>query len=194
VEIRTSNCTASDLQRPDRLVIAIEPGDAVPWSRVIDAARSVRSVFKALDLDAWCQTTGGRGLHIVVPLAPHATWAQCGEFTHAFSAAIANTDPELFFTASTRQNRANRIRVGWEANQRTGTSICPFSPRALAGAPVSLPIAWTDLRPSLAMGDFTVATVPGRFARLKRQPWEGYSQARQKLTHQKLRALKLLGR
>jgi len=194
VEIRTSNCTANDLERPNRLVIEIEPGDKVPWSHVVDAARSVRSVFGALDLDVWCQTTGGRGLQVVVPLVPHATWAECVEFSRTLGAAIADTDPAIFLTSSTRQNRASRIHVGCEANERTGASIAAFSPRALGGAPVAVPIAWTDLRPALAIGDFTIASVPGRLLRLKRDPWKGYQQARQKLTQQKLRAVKLLGR
>jgi bifunctional non-homologous end joining protein LigD len=194
VELRTSNCSVRDLQRPNRLVVAIEPGDKVPWSRVVEAARSVRSVFGALDLDVWCQTTGGRGLQVAVPLRPHATWQECVEFSRALSAAIAGTDPEILFTSSTRQNRAHRIHVDCEANVTTGASIAAFSPRALAGGPVAMPIAWTDIRPALEVGDFTVASVPGRLARRERDPWEGYWQTRQKLTHQKLRAVKLLGR
>lgn len=189
LEIHTWNSSFDDVERPNRIVIDLDPGDAVPWPRVIAAARVVRTALAALDLESYPKTTGGRGLHVVVPLVPHADWEACLAFSRRLSEAIERTDPDLYTTQFAKAGREGKILLDYLRNNRTNTSIAAYSSRARAGAPVSLPVTWNDLRPSLDPQSFTVITVPRRLQRLSSDPWKGYWTSRQKLTTSRLRAV-----
>jgi DNA ligase D-like protein (predicted polymerase) len=101
LEIHTWNALIDDIERPNRIVIDLDPGEQVTWSDVIAAARTVRKTLKALELESWVKTTGGRGLHVVVPLQPHADWTACLEFTRALSEALVRANPGRY---TSRQN------------------------------------------------------------------------------------------
>jgi bifunctional non-homologous end joining protein LigD len=189
VEIHTWNSTVLDLERPNRLVIDLDPGDDVTWPQVIGAARTVRRALAALDLEAWVKTTGGRGLHVVVPLVPRANWTECLAFTRALAERLAAADPAAFTTAFARSGRSDKILIDYLRNNRTNTSIAAFSSRARTGAPVSVPVSWEDLRPALQPQAFTVLSVPPRLRRLRKDPWTSYWSVRQSLTAQRLRAV-----
>jgi bifunctional non-homologous end joining protein LigD len=190
LEIHTWNSTVDrDIERPDRLVIDLDPGDAVPWSEVIAAARVVRKALAALDLAAFPKTTGGRGLHVVVPLQPQADWAACLEFARRLSEAIERADPDTYTTRFAKAGRKRKILLDYLRNNRTNTSVAAYSTRARPGAPVSVPLTWDELQPSLDAKALTLHTVPQRLARLRRDPWHEYWTTRQKLTTQRLRAI-----
>jgi bifunctional non-homologous end joining protein LigD len=189
LEIHTWNARESDLERPDRLVIDLDPGEQVDWGHVIAAARLVRAAFAALDLESFCKTTGGRGLHVVVPLVPHADWSECLAFTRALSEALERADPDSYTTRFARRGRERKILIDYLRNNRANTSVAAYSTRARAGAPVSVPVSWDELRPSLTPAAYTLASVPARVARLARDPWQGYGTSRQTLTARVLRAM-----
>src|SRR6185503_16122867 len=189
LEIHTWNSVFEDVERPNRLVFDLDPGEDVEWAAVVRGARMVRDALNALQLDSYVKTTGGRGLHIVVPLTPHADWSQCLEFSRALSERFEEAQPGLYTTAFARAGRERKILIDYLRNNRTNTSIAAYSTRARAGATVSTPITWDELRTSLSPGNFTVLTVPKRLAKLKADPWKGYGKARQKLTAQLIRAL-----
>ena len=189
LEIHTWNSTFEDVDRPNRIVFDLDPGERVSWRQVIEGARLVRDALAALDFESFAKTTGGRGLHVVVPLQPHADWSECLEFSRQLSAAIERVDPGTYTTAFARAGRERKILIDYLRNNRTNTSIAAYSSRARAGAPVSVPVTWEELRPSLQPARLTVATVPFRLQRLKRDPWKAYSSCRQKLTRQRLRAV-----
>jgi len=191
LEIHTWNAVFEDVERPNRIVFDLDPGEKVEWPAVIRAARMVREALAALQLDSYVKTTGGRGLHVVVPLTPHADWAQCLEFSRALSERFEAAQPDLYTTAFAKAGRARKILIDYLRNNRTNTSIAAYSTRARAGAPVSVPVAWDELRTSLNPQGFTVLTVPRRLAKLKSDPWRSYWNSRQKLTVQLIRALQV---
>ena len=172
LEIHTWNSRARDVERPDRIVIDLDPGDGVSWAQVVDGARKVKRALEAIDLRSWVKTTGGKGLHVVVPLTPHADWSRCLAFARAFSATLAEHE-RIFTTLMGKPHRRGRIYLDYLRNNRTNTSVCAFSTRARAGAPVSVPVSWTEL-PRVRPEKLTLRTVPKLLARRKRDPWADY--------------------
>src|SRR5205085_2343942 len=118
----------------------------------------VRDVLKTLHLASWVKTTGGRGLHVVVPLSRKRNVSQCLDFSRAISEAIARTDPQIFTTAFAKAGRERKILIDYLRNNRTNTSVCAFSPRARPGATVSMPVGWNELREPPE--SWTLLTVP----------------------------------
>ena len=177
VEIHTWNATADDIDRPNRLVWDLDPGPQVSWRHVVKAAKLVRDVLNTLGLRSWVKTTGGRGLHVVVPLKRKRSVAECLDFSRAVSEAIAKTDPRSYTTAFAKAGRERQILIDYLRNNRTNTSVCAFSPRARPGATVSMPLDWNDLE---APPDrWTLLTVPRRLERLRADPWKDYWQSAQ---------------
>lgn len=172
VEIHTWNSTDDDIERPNRLVWDLDPGPAVSWKRVVKAALVVRDVLKTLGLSSWVKTTGGRGLHVVAPLTPKRTVAECLDFSRAVSEAIARTDPASYTTQFAKTGRENKILIDYLRNNRTNTSVCAFSPRARPGATVSMPLAWDELQETPER--WTLLTVPRRLRRIRSDPWKAY--------------------
>jgi len=189
LEIHTWNSIFEDVERPNRLVFDLDPGDEVNWQAVARGARMVRDALTALKLESFLKTTGGRGLHVVVPLTPHADWKQCLDFARALSERFEQAQPERYTTAFAKAGRSRKILIDYLRNNRTNTSIAAYSTRAREGAPVSVPLTWEELRVGLDPRSFTVLTVPRRLARLKADPWAGYWKCHQKLTVQLVRAV-----
>jgi bifunctional non-homologous end joining protein LigD len=182
LEIHTWNSTADHLEHPDRLVFDLDPGPAVRWSAVVTAARLVRDVLHALGLASFVKTTGGAGLHVVVPLAPAAGWDECLAFTRAFAEALVRQNPRAYTTEFVKAGREGKILIDYLRNNRTNTSVAAFSTRARAGASVSVPLAWAELGPRLRSDHFTVRNVPARLAALRGDPWRDYWKSRQRLS------------
>jgi bifunctional non-homologous end joining protein LigD len=172
VEIHTWNSAAHDVDRPNRIVWDLDPGPLVSWKHVVTAATLVRDVLKTLKLRSWVKTTGGRGVHVVVPLKPRRTVAECLEFSRAVSEAIARSDPRVYTTAFAKAGRERQILVDYLRNNRTNTSVCAFSPRARPGAPVSMPLSWSDLEDTPER--WTLLTVPRSLERRRADPWKDY--------------------
>ncbi len=181
LEIHTWNSTAEHVENPDRIVLDLDPGAKVEWTRVITAAKRVRTILGKLQLKAWIKTTGGRGLHVVVPIVPRYDWSECLEFSRAVATLMAESEPDVYTVDFRKAGRENKILVDYLRNNRTNTSICAYSVRAREGAPVSMPIAWTDLKPSLNPARFTATTVRAHLARRRTDPWKGYWSAKQRL-------------
>jgi bifunctional non-homologous end joining protein LigD len=190
VEIHTWNSTDADVERPNRLVWDLDPGPLVAWSQVLTAARLVRDVLSTLGLQSWVKTTGGRGLHVVAPLRPAMDWAGCLAFSSDVSLAIVQTNPALYTTAFARRGRERKILIDYLRNNRTNTSICAYSPRARAGAPVSMPLPWNDV------GDepdrWTLPVAARRLGRSRRDPWAEYWTCAQTISDAARRAVRRL--
>ena len=191
VEIHTWNSRFEDLERPNRIVIDLDPGERVGWPRVIEAARAVRRALEALDLAAFVKTTGGRGLHVVVPLVPDADWAACLAFSRALSERLERAHPDAYTTEFAKAGRADKILIDYLRNNRTNTSVAAFSTRARPGAPVSVPLRWTELKVQAEPSAWTASTIRTRLGRLRADPWKDYWTCRQKLSAQRRRAVEL---
>jgi bifunctional non-homologous end joining protein LigD len=189
LEIHTWNSTFDTLECPNRIVFDLDPGRDVGWPRVIAAARLFRRLLESLDLESWVKTTGGRGLHVVVPLAPRADWSECLEFSRALSKRVVATHPAEYTTDFGKAGRENKILLDYLRNNRTNTSIAAYSTRARPGAPISMPVGWEELRPGLKPESLSVESVPTRMRRRPADPWQSYWVCRQRLTRQRLRAV-----
>jgi bifunctional non-homologous end joining protein LigD len=162
-------------------VFDLDPDPSVPWTRVVDAAREVRQRLTAYGLKSFLKTTGGKGLHIVAPLTPDASWEACAAFSGRVAEEMARDRPDAFTANMSKAKRTGRIFVDFLRNTRGATSIAVYSTRAKPGAPVSTPLDWDELSPRIRSDQFTVATVPSRLARLREDPWKDYWTTRQTL-------------
>ena len=189
LEIHTWNTTADHIEKPNRIVIDLDPGENVTWTQVISAARLVRKVLAAVELESFVKTTGGRGLHVVAPLTPTCDWSKCLEFSRSLSHVIEKSDPATFTTQFAKAGRESKILIDYMRNNRTNTSVSAYSTRAKENASVSVPIKWNDLKPSLDPFTFTIQTVPLRLAKLRADPWKDYWTTRQRLTNSMLKAI-----
>jgi bifunctional non-homologous end joining protein LigD len=132
-------------------------------------------------LDAWLKTTGGRGVHVVVPLAPEASWRQGLAFSQSIAATLVAESPRRFTTAFSKAGRESLILVDVMRNNRGNTAVAAYSPRARAGATVSTPLSWDELSARRRPDRFTLRTVPGRLARIGADPWKEYWNCQQRL-------------
>lgn len=181
LEIHTWNSTVDRLERPDRIVLDLDPGRRVTWPQVVAGARKVRAMLTKLRLKAWIKTTGGRGVHIVLPIVPEQDWSECLEFARALAVLMVEQEPEKYTVDFRKAGREDKILIDYLRNNRTNTSICAFAVRAREGAPVSMPIDWTDLKPTLNPARFTVQSTPAYLARRRGDPWREYWRSKQRL-------------
>ncbi|MFL5302952.1 MAG: DNA ligase D [Anaeromyxobacteraceae bacterium] len=189
LEIHTWNSTTDRLEQPDRLVLDLDPGPEVRWLDVAGAARTLRDALLALGLDSAVKTTGGAGLHVVVPLAPERDWTECLAFSRALAAALVRHDPRLFTVNYVRKGREKKILLDYLRNNRTNTSVAAFSTRARAAATVSVPLAWDELGARLRPDRFTVKTLARRLRLLGADPWATYWTSGQRISVAALRAV-----
>jgi len=187
VEIHTWNSTADDVDHPNRIVWDLDPGPDVTWRQVVKGAQLLREILKTLRLRSWVKTTGGRGLHVVVPLKPKRSVSECLDFSRSVSDAIVKADPKSYTTQFAKAGRQRQILIDYLRNNRTNTSVSAFSPRARPGATVSTPLDWNELDDLPER--FTVLTVPRRLARLRTDPWAAYWRSAQVLSAASLAAV-----
>jgi bifunctional non-homologous end joining protein LigD len=180
LEIHTWNSTADRIERPDRIVLDLDPGKHVTWATVIAASKRVRAILMQLGLKAWVKTTGGRGLHLVVPIVPEHDWTDCLEFSRAIATLMVEGEPNRYTIDFRKAGREDKILIDYLRNNRTNTSICAFSVRAREGAPVSMPLRWTELKPSLNPARFNLRTIRQTVGR-RSDPWRDYWRARQRI-------------
>lgn len=169
-------------ERADRIVFDLDPAPDVAWSEVKRAATQIRALLKQLSLVSFLRTTGGKGLHVVVPLNPGCDWAMVKRFAHGFATTLAEHDPARYVAVATKAKRKGRIYIDYLRNTRGATSIASYSLRARAGAPVALPITWSELARLKQADAFNIKTLPRKLARRKQDPWADINQIRQDLS------------
>ncbi|MGV6874167.1 DNA ligase D [Pseudochelatococcus sp. B33] len=177
LEIHPWGSTVTDWERPDLLVLDLDPGEGAPWQLVIDAAHEVRQRLTDAGLAAFVKTSGGKGLHVVSPLAPVARWPAVKAFTKALADAMASDSPDRFISTITKSKRRGKILIDYLRNQRGATAVAPYSTRARPGASVSAPLRWDELGPGIGPGYFTVENMPIRLAAVPGDPWDGFRAA-----------------
>ena len=165
----------------DRVVFDLDPGEDVEWRRVIAAARMVRGFLDELGLVSFVRTTGGKGLHVVVPLNPGADWVTVKSFARGFAETLAQLHPLEFVATASKRFRRGKIYVDYLRNGRGATAVASYSLRSRPGAPVAVPLRWEELGKLKSGNAFDLFTVPKRLARLRKDPWEGIDALKQDL-------------
>jgi len=181
LELHVWGALASAIERPDTMILDLDPDPALPWAQVVAAAKLTRSLLDELGLDCLLKTTGGKGLHVVVPLVRRHRWDEVKEFARDVATHLAETLPDQFIATASKERRRGKIFVDYLRNTRGATAVAPYSLRARAGATVSTPLSWDELSAKTPPSAFTIATVPERVAR-KKDPWARYEQQRQRLS------------
>jgi bifunctional non-homologous end joining protein LigD len=182
LELHLWGSHADRVDKPDRMVIDLDPAPGVPFGRVTEAALDLRERFGESGLESFAMTTGGKGLHVVLPIQRGPSFDEVKAFARSVAERLAKEHPREFVAQMSKARREGRIFVDYLRNARGATAICPYSTRARPGCPVATPLRWEEVTGKLEPAKFDLHTVPKRMKRAKRDPWEGYGKVRQRLT------------
>jgi len=177
LEIHTRGSRLGRLEICDRIVFDLDPGDGVGWNAIVEAARETRSRLRALKLESFVKLTGGKGVHVVLPI-DGADWDTTKDFAQRIALSMAADSPQRYVGKMTKALRPGRIFIDYFRNTREATSVAPYSSRARAGAPVSAPVTWEELGKVEASNTFTVLDLKQHF---RKDPWADIGKLRQKL-------------
>ena len=180
LEIHVRGSRLDYLDVCDRIVFDLDPGEDVVWSTIVAAARDVRDRLAALKLESFVKLSGGKGLHVVLPI-DGADWDSAKAFAQAIAQAMAADDPERYVSKITKSLRGGKIFVDYLRNSLEQTSVAAYSTRAREGAPISVPVSWQELPRTTSGHQYTVRDLMKRLARLKQDPWKEITRVRQKL-------------
>jgi bifunctional non-homologous end joining protein LigD len=188
LEVHPWGSRDQDLEHPDRLIFDLDPDESLTWPTVTEAATEVLTRLRKLGLTSFLKTTGGKGLHVVIPIEPTLDWPVAKDFAHRFVLAMEKANPRLYLTKMSKAARAGRIYLDYLRNERGATAVAAYSPRARAGAAVSMPLAWSELdTPQCPI--FRVADFADWRGRLSKDPWKAIATTRQTITPATLAAL-----
>jgi bifunctional non-homologous end joining protein LigD len=190
LEIHDWGVSLEHIDKPDRIVLDLDPDEGLPLATLKAAAAEVREFLADLGLKSFLKSTGGKGLHLVAPLAPKLGWAEVKAFAKAVADALVAARPDRYTANPLKKTREGKVFVDYLRNQRGGSAIVNYSTRAREGAPVACPLRWDELKGLKAPAPYTVKTLPARLKSLKGDPWEGFFSTRQSIT---VKAKKALG-
>ncbi len=190
LEVHPWGSRNDDLEHPDRFIIDLDPDAAISWATLTKSAAEVRKSLKKLGFESFLKLTGGKGLHVVVPIDPGYDWTVIKQFAHAFVLQMERAAPALYLTKMSKAARKDRIYLDYLRNERGATAVAAFSPRARAGATVSLPLSWTDLA-LVERPVFHAANFEQWQKRLARDPWKRLPSTKQQLTAELLASFRI---
>ncbi|MEZ5783787.1 MAG: DNA ligase D [Rhizobiaceae bacterium] len=177
LEIHPWGSSLTDWEKPDLIVLDLDPGEDVAWQAVIDAALEAKQRLTDAGLAAFVKTSGGKGLHVVSPLEPKADWSAAKAFTKSIADSMASDAPDRYVSTITKSKRHGKILVDYLRNQRGATAVAPYSTRARPGAAVSAPLQWDELGSGIGPAYFTVKNMPSRLSSLSSDPWAEFRSA-----------------
>ncbi|MGH7047108.1 MAG: DNA ligase D [Stellaceae bacterium] len=179
LEIHPWGSTTDRIETPDRVTFDLDPDIGLPWAQVTAAALEVRDALTGLGLSSFAKTTGGKGLHVVVPLTARLDWEAIKTFSKAVAEQIADQSPQRYTTNQSKRARQGRIYIDYLRNSRGATAIGAYSTRARPGATVATPVFWDEVEAGVRPEGFTVTTIPDRLAKLQSDPWAEIGKVRQ---------------
>jgi bifunctional non-homologous end joining protein LigD len=181
IEIHSWGCHVDNVNKPDRMVFDLDPSPETVWVDVIKAALLIKHELEKIELKSFVKTSGGKGLHIVVPLEPSLSWEDVKIFSSAFAAFIETKNPGQYITTMNKAKRKGKIFIDYFRNTYGATTVAAYSVRAREHAPVSTPLSWKELSPRRQASYYTLKNLPRRLTRLKQDPWEGFYELQQKV-------------
>jgi len=170
-------------------VFDLDPDEGLPWVRVVEAAFALKGRLEALGLQSFVKTTGGKGLHVTVPLRRGLDWDAHRDFAEAVATRMAEAEPRLYVTNMRKVLRKGKIFLDYLRNGRGATFVAPYSPRARPGAYVATPVSWEELGRGIAPSDFDLRSVVARLEQGAPDPWQGYFTVEQRITKAQLKAV-----
>jgi bifunctional non-homologous end joining protein LigD len=186
IELHPWSACSPRLDRPDRLIFDFDPDEGLAWKELATATLLLRTLLDEMKLTSFLKTTGGKGLHVVLPIRPTLTWEDAKSFTRAVANFLVRTFPDRFTATASKSRRRGRIFIDYLRNAQGATAIVPFGVRARANAPVATPIAWTELQRDVRFEHFNLGTLPKRLARFEAHPqsdpWMHFFETRQAIT------------
>ncbi len=182
IELHPWGATTRDLGRPDRMVFDLDPDPQVPWREVMAAAREVRARLEDLGLAAFVKTSGGKGLHVAVPLSARHEWDEVRTFSRTLAESLAHEAPERYTAKAAKKERPGRIFIDYLRNAPGATTVAAYSVRARTGAPVSTPLHWDELGGRMKPASYHAGNVARRLRGLHTDPWKAFRRTRQSLT------------
>ena len=188
LEIHPWGSKNDSFEKPDRIIFDLDPDESVPWNKLASAAEELRSRLKQLSLASFVKSTGGKGLHVVVPIKPQYEWPVVKQFSYAVVLQMEKANPDLYLTKMTKAARTNRIYLDYLRNDREATAIAAYSTRGRPGVPVAVTLEWNELQSS-ARPRFYVSNFAGWKSRLQRDPWRPILASKQVLEASASRAL-----
>lgn len=189
LEIHPWGSRENDLEKSDLLTFDLDPGLEIGWPEVIAGARILRDRLEELGLKSFVKTSGGKGLHLAVPIRPRTAWQEAKDFARAVAGDLVRRRPDLFTAEMKKAKRQERIFIDYLRNDRGATTVAAYSTMARAGAPVSTPIRWDELNRTMTPDRYRVDNLPRRLAALKNDPWPDFFTIRQGVTRTMRRAL-----
>ena len=181
LELHVWSARRDRLDRPDRLVFDLDPDEELPFGRVHRAALDLREVLDELGLESFPKLTGGKGLHLVVPIERRSGWDEARAFARAVAKTMETQDPDGYTTDNDKEKRSGRVFIDYLRNARNATTIADYSPRARPGAPVAVPISWDEVNPRARKPSrYSIRDVPDRLEGAA--PWVGFDDVRQRIT------------
>ena len=181
IEFHPWGAHAADPDVADRVVFDLDPGEGVPFDEIKQAAADIRKLLERIELESFLRASGGKGLHVVVPLSPGCDWDLTKRFARGFAETLAQSQPDRFLATATKSKRSKRIFIDYLRNGRGATAVASYSLRGRPDAPVAMPLAWRELPKLPGANAFTIADVPARLRRRRKDPWEGIDRIRQNL-------------
>jgi bifunctional non-homologous end joining protein LigD len=171
-----------DLDHPDRLIFDFDPDESLGYDKLVEAVTVLRKLLDTLELEAFLKTTGGKGMHVVIPVEPTRTWDDVKAFCQAVAEMIVKAFPDRYTASMAKARRPGRIFIDYLRNVQGATAVAAYSARAKRGAPVSMPVDWSELANDVRFDYFNVKNVPGMVAKRTRDPWARMRRVRQQLT------------
>ena len=182
LEIHPWGSRIEKLETPDWVTIDLDPDEGLPWGRVTEAAMDVRDALAGIGLKSFAKTTGGKGLHVIIPLTPKLGWDEIKAFAKWVADSLVTQRPQDFTANMAKSARRGRIYIDYLRNGRGATAVGAYSPRARPGAPVSTPVSWKEVEQNVKPDEFTVESVPQRLPALPGDPWAEIGKIRQTIS------------
>jgi bifunctional non-homologous end joining protein LigD len=187
LELHTWGSKKGSLNKPDRITLDLDPAPDLPWAQVIEGARLVKFLLESIDLKSFIKTTGGKGLHIVVPIRPELDFTEIKAFSKSIAEHLSTTLPDHFTAVMSKSKRTNKIFLDYLRNGVDATAIAAYSTRSRPDASISVPILWDELNTDLHADSFNLGNIQQRLSQLKKDPWRDYYTTRQRVTKNMMR-------
>src|SRR5690606_18279572 len=177
IELHVWGSREDSLEKPERIVFDLDPDEGLDFEDVKAAASDLRGVLDSVGLKTFALLTGGKGIHVIAPIARTQPWEKVKAFASGLARMLATSAPERYVAQASKAKRKGRIFIDWLRNERGATAIAPYSPRARANAPVATPVSWKELAGFDTSAAFTIQTIGARMKKLRTDPWSGYAAA-----------------